>query len=209
MSRSNRKNSESDYSFEEEELVEVEVDDNAPIDDDESVWTELNDDPSERIVDDDDDNESRFGEELAREPAIDMAVSTFRNHNPDSVYCVAIHPRRPGLVLTGGGDDKAYLWLYSPSVETVFGPTLLHELAGHTDSVTSVGFNFDGTLALTGAYDGTVRVWNVESGQLHIILEGPEDIEWAEWHSKGNAVIAGSKDGTGYKQLSLHNPCQN
>ena len=73
----------------------------------------------------------------------------------------------------------------------------IYELSGHTDTVTAVGFNYDGTLALTGAYDGTVRIWDVSSGQLKGILEGPEDIEWAEWHSKGNAVIAGSKDGTG------------
>jgi WD40 repeat protein len=26
-----------------------------------------------------------------------------------------------------------------------------------------VGFNFDGTLALTGSYDGTVRIWDVRS----------------------------------------------
>jgi WD40 repeat protein len=26
-----------------------------------------------------------------------------------------------------------------------------------------VGFNFDGTLALTGSYDGTVRIWEVRT----------------------------------------------
>ena len=70
-------------------------------------------------------------------------------------------------------------------------------ISGHRDSVVAIGFNYDGTLLLTGAYDGTVRIWKVETGELFIILEGPEDVEWAEWHSKGNAVIAGSKDGTG------------
>jgi hypothetical protein len=29
-------------------------------------------------------------------------------------------------------------------------------------------------------------------GELKQILEGPEDIEWADWHSKGNAVLAGN-----------------
>ena len=173
--------------------IEVEVDDDLPADDDESIWTEINDD-DDRIPDYDNDDET--GE---RELAIDMARATFKGHSPESVYCIAVHPKRSGIVLTGGGDDKAYIWMYNTTaaVPSTTEPSILFELNGHTDSVTSVGFNFDGTLALTGAYDGTVRVWNVETGQLHILLEGPEDIEWAEWHSKGNAIIAGSKDGTG------------
>lgn len=36
-------------------------------------------------------------------------------------------------------------------------PTPL-ELAGHTDSVATVDFNFDGSLVLTGGYDGLVKV---------------------------------------------------
>ena len=53
-------------------------------------------------------------------------------------------------------------------------------------AVASVGFNFDGTMALTGAYDGFVKIWSVETGELLQSLEGPEDIEWAQWHSKVN-----------------------
>ena len=44
---------------------------------------------------------------------------------------------------------------------TTVPPKQVVELTGHTDTVASVGFNFDGTLALTGSYDGTVKVWKV------------------------------------------------
>jgi ribosome assembly protein SQT1 len=81
------------------------------------------------------------------------------------------------------------------------------ELLGHTDTVTCVGFNFDGTLALTASYDGTVRIWKVPSGELVQVLEGPEDIEWAEWHVKGNAVVAGSRDGTIWMWLTFNGQC--
>ena len=108
---------------------------------------------------------------------IDVSVSCFRGHS-DAVYSVAVHPRIPGLVITGGGDDNAYIWSYrsEPSDPTELGTNINSSIAliGHTDSVTSVGFNFDGSLALTGALDGKVKVWNISDGSLLQSLEGPE-----------------------------------
>jgi WD40 repeat protein len=57
---------------------------------------------------------------------------------------------------------------------TTVPPKQVVELTGHTDTVASVGFNFDGTLALTGSYDGTVKVWKViyviKSNRIHVIV---------------------------------------
>lgn len=195
------------YRYDDDILFEVDVDDEAPPDDDETVWTEANDNLEDQFLDDFDNHSLQMYDELEaaiKEPAIDMALSTFEEHSPESVYCVSIHHKRPGVIISGGGDDKAYIWQYAAPD---FVATKVHELGGHSDSVTTVGFNFDGTLALTGAYDGTIRVWSVDTGELQIILEGPEDIEWAEWHSKGNAIIAGSKDGTAWMWLAHSGQC--
>ena len=83
----------------------------------------------------------------------------------------------------GGGDDKAFIWKYSALNDNVGNGEIISafELTGHTDTVTTVGFNFDGTLALTGSYDGTVRVWQVASGELKLVLEGPEDVSIAKY----------------------------
>jgi angio-associated migratory cell protein len=161
----------------------------------------------------------------------DMSLASFNFHG-DSVYCAALHPTRPGIVLSGGGDDRAFLWKYViPSDLSVLGATensfeqygkgieFCIELPGHTDTVTAVGFNFDGTLALTGGYDGVINIWSLthassESEPAQTIqptllhkLEGPEDVEWATWHSKGNAVLAGSKDGTIWMWLANTGQC--
>ena len=36
-----------------------------------------------------------------------------------------------------------------------------------------------------GAYSGKLLVWDVKTRALIRSLEGPEDIEWLDWHSKG------------------------
>jgi angio-associated migratory cell protein len=158
-----------------------------------------------------------------------MSLASFNLHE-DSVYCTALHPTRPGLVLSGGGDDRAFLWKFvipsersdlvapsaDPNDQNGKGIEYCIELPGHSDTVTAVGFNFDGTLALTGGYDGVVNIWSLASPSeptlpiqpvlLHK-LEGPEDVEWATWHSKGNAVLAGSKDGTIWMWLANTGQC--
>jgi len=138
---------------------------------------------------------------------VDMSQFTFTGHS-DNVYCAAIHPSRPGVVLTGGGDDRAFLWTYAlePSGEGSFLKSSF-ELGGHTDTVTCVGFNFDGSLALTGGYDGTIKIWDVSTGEMKQQLEGPSDIEWAQWHHKGNAVLGGSGDGTVWMWLAHDGSC--
>jgi WD40 repeat protein len=41
-----------------------------------------------------------------------------------------------------------------------------------------------------------IRIWNVENNyELKATLEGPsDDINFVEWHPKGNVIICGGKD---------------
>lgn len=182
--------------------------DDIPMDDDESVAGTDVDNVEEIDLGESEDGES--GDGALREEAVDMSVACFAGHS-DCVYSVAVHPTQPGVVITGGGDDRAFLWRYSPGAPESedFGAGIEQglELGGHTDTVTSVGFNFDGSLALTGSYDGKIQIWNTSSGALVQTLEGPEDIEWAVWHPRGNAVLAGSGDGTAWMWMTHNGQC--
>jgi hypothetical protein len=185
----------------EDDLFEVEVSDEPPIDDDDStVFSEMDESDG---GDDDVDGRGVFS-------GPDMAHAVMSNHR-DAVYITAVHPRNADIIVTGGGDDRAFLWKYDTStvadVPTESRVLQCVELAGHTDTVTSVGFNFDGSLILTGAYDGTVRTWDAATGELRLVLDGPEDVEFAQWHTKGNAIMAGSKDGTIWMWLAHDGQC--
>ena len=76
------------YTFQDEILTEVVVDDEAPDDDDSTVWSDAGDNVEETL------------EEIPDTDAVEMAVCVFSAHS-DSVYTVATHPTRPGVVLTG------------------------------------------------------------------------------------------------------------
>jgi len=186
-----------DFATAEDDLYEVEVNDDLPIDDDDdsTVFSEM---------------EESVGDDDGIDNGPDMAHAVMVNHS-DCVYVSAIHPTKPELCITGGGDDRAFLWTYDTFLNTPLSTESRImssiELSGHSDTISSVGFNFDGTMALTSSYDGTIRTWDVTTGLLKLVIDGPEDIEWAQWHSKGNAIVAGSNDGTIWMWLAHDGQC--
>jgi hypothetical protein len=78
------------YTEEGEMLTEVVLPEGPPPDDDdnESVWTATSE------------NVDEFDMDGTAAAAEDMSSFNFRSHT-DSVYCVAVHPSRKGVVITG------------------------------------------------------------------------------------------------------------
>ena len=83
-----------------------------------------------------------------------------------------------------------------PDLPTFTSYALFHTLEGHTDAVVSVRFNKAGTRVASGSSDGTVKVWDVESGRLLLTLQGSNkrgvsDVAW----SPDGRTIASCTDG--------------
>jgi angio-associated migratory cell protein len=130
-----------------------------------------------------------------QEDLADDSIHTFEGHTA-GVYAVAWSPTSDDLVASGGGDDRAFLWRVGEDayLET---QGAVHELTGHTDTVSALAFSKDGKLLATGGMDGCVRVWTVDEGRCMTTLEGPGDaVEWVRWHPKGTVVLAGCADFT-------------
>ncbi|KAG7807773.1 hypothetical protein KL921_004068 [Ogataea angusta] len=117
----------------------------------------------------------------------------FDSHQ-DSIFVVAPHPSVP-LIMTGGGDNVAYLWTSHTS------PTKqVAKLEGYTESVVAGGFTADGSYLVTGDMTGKVlvhkaskkfQVWN-----LYGTLEDVEEITWIRVHPKQNVFAFGASDGS-------------
>ncbi|CAH1788775.1 unnamed protein product [Owenia fusiformis] len=117
----------------------------------------------------------------------DDADIVFTKHK-GSVFCIATDPGTSTLAVTGGEDDRAYVFKLATG-EVMF------ECTGHKDSVTCACFCYDSKYVATGDMSGIIKVWDVESKQEVWSFE-TSDLEWLEWHTAAHVLLAGSIDGS-------------
>ncbi|OMH82609.1 putative WD repeat-containing protein [Zancudomyces culisetae] len=131
----------------------------------------------------------------------DDSVQGFFLHK-EPVYSVSINPKYPDLVVSGGGDDKGYLWNKATG-------DLVYPMEGHTDSVTSVGFSSDGTYISTAGMDGRLCVYKIEENlevKPHCLFDENvgNEVQWTQWHQSGNIIAAGYSDSTIWLINAVH-----
>ncbi len=72
---------------------------------------------------------------------------------------------------------------------------LERELTGHKGWVNSVVVSPDGTWAVSGSDDTTIKIWNLETGQCQATLEGHTDqVNSVAITPDGKLILSGSKD---------------
>jgi ribosome assembly protein SQT1 len=144
---------------------EVEVDEEYIQQDD--IYAEV--DQGDEPMDEDGDNVDVEGEVVWE----DNSIQQFSGHE-GPVYSIAVHPTA-SLAVSGGGDDFGYIWDLTDGEVVV-------KLTGHADSVTAVGFSYDGEMVSTGGMDGHVRVWrrtgkeDFKAWEFLTELQGPDEV---------------------------------
>ncbi|TFK03601.1 calcineurin subunit B type 1 [Platysternon megacephalum] len=121
--------------------------------------------------------------------AQDDSEVTFSEHSA-SVFCVSLDPTTNTLAVTGGEDDKAFVWRLSDGER-------LFECSGHKDSVTCAGFSHDSVFVATGDMSGLIKVWQVDTKEEIWSFE-VGDLEWMEWHPQAHVLLAGTADGNSW-----------
>ncbi|MBD2543577.1 TIR domain-containing protein [Planktothricoides raciborskii] len=68
---------------------------------------------------------------------------------------------------------------------------------GHESGVRSVAISPDGSKIVSGSYDNTIRLWDINSGSELAVFKGHEDLVFSVAFSPdGNRIVSGSKDKT-------------
>ena len=179
-----------------EVVADLDEEDDAPMSDSDD------DEPGAGAADMED-RDAALGDEI--EPPSDDAVAVVTAHAAP-VFSCAWSPTDGAVFATGGGDDVAFLHRVSDAASaprTSSAPpadVTSAALRGHTDTVSSLSFNHDGSLLASGGLDGKALVWSVADPALPPrALEGPGGgLEWVRWHPKGNVLLAGSEDFTAW-----------
>ena len=68
-------------------------------------------------------------------------------------------------------------------------------LSGHTGYVKSLVFSSDGTLLVSGSYDGTIKLWDVQTGGVVKTLHGHNEWVYSVSISADSTMIASVSDG--------------
>ncbi|KAL2010323.1 hypothetical protein VTN00DRAFT_6130 [Thermoascus crustaceus] len=147
------------------------------------------------------------------------SVAHFDHHN-DSIFCIANHPVHSSIVITGSGDDTAYVFDATPrendrpllpqSYESNPQPKgerkslePLAKMDGHTDSVNAVAFTEPkGEYVVTAGLDGRLRVWRdttpQKTGHSWAFVAEAQEVEEINW-----VAVCPSQDGEEEKKNVL------
>lgn len=164
---------EDDESF--EIVEEIELDDNELPPDEDLAYN---------IEDMTVENEEKNDEEEEEEK--DDSNLTLTNHAAP-VFCVSLDPLACSYGVSGGEDDKAFVWKVSDG-------KIKFTCEGHKDSVICTEFSHDAKFVATGDMSGIIKVWDVETCQEVWSFE-TSDLEWLKWHHSTHVLFAGTVDG--------------
>lgn len=108
------------------------------------------------------------------------------------VHALTFVPGRP-WALSGGDDGAVILW----SLET-YAP--LRTLVGHTKWVRALASSTDGARAVSASWDGTVKIWELGSGEAVLTLKAPEmpdeeHFESLAWSADARKIAVGTYSG--------------
>jgi guanine nucleotide-binding protein subunit beta-2-like 1 protein len=122
---------------------------------------------------------------------------TLRGHS-NWVTSIATTPEDPNLVLSSSRDKSVLVWTltHSGDGDDSYG-FARRALRGHSHFVSDVVISSDGQFALSGSWDGTLRLWEIQSGKTTRRFVGHDkDVLSVAFSVDNRQIVSGSRDKT-------------
>jgi len=102
----------------------------------------------------------------------------------------------PDLVISSSRDKTIIVWDLAKPDQKSFG-VARKRLVGHGHFVQDVALSSDGHHALSGSWDGSLRLWNLETGETRLRFVGhTKDVLSVAFSQDDRQIVSGSRDRT-------------
>jgi len=113
----------------------------------------------------------------------------------DWVTAIATTMEVPDMVLSASRDKTIIVW-HLTREEEKYG-TMRKRLQGHSHFVQDVAISSDGQFALSGSWDGTLRLWDLNTGATTRRFVGhTKDVLSVAFSADNRQIVSGSRDKT-------------
>jgi len=110
------------------------------------------------------------------------------------VTAIATTQEQPDMVLTASRDKSIIMWKLTRDEEKFGIPQ--KRLTGHSHFVQDVAISSDGQFALSGSWDATLRLWDLQTGQTTRRFVGhKKDVLSVAFSADNRQIVSGSRDG--------------
>ena len=87
---------------------------------------------------------------------VEATTETSANNHEGGILTLAFHPQKEGELISGGEDGTIRHWKTQADQLILVGDIMDR----HSDAVTQVDYNPDGTVIASSSHDGTVKLWH-------------------------------------------------
>jgi guanine nucleotide-binding protein subunit beta-2-like 1 protein len=111
------------------------------------------------------------------------------------VTAIATTPEDPNMILTASRDKTIIVWRLARDGEEI--GYAQRALRGHNGFVSDVVISSDGQFALSGSWDGTLRLWEIATGKCTRRFVGhTKDVLSVAFSSDNRQIVSASRDRT-------------
>jgi len=112
------------------------------------------------------------------------------------VTCLATTIENPDMVLSGSRDNSLIIWNLSRESDQNYGAPR-RRLNGHSHFVQDIVISSDGQFALSGSWDSTLRLWDLNAGITTRRFSGhTKDVLSVAFSADNRQIVSGSRDRT-------------